>query len=736
MRLEDLMERAAKYDETLARDIKDYVHGRKYGLVYEASKPEFVRMWNKVVTRGDLVNILPPRGVMEDAKRDDDPSEIVYRVVNFADGIAKLRNNETGEESEASVGDIVALARFDKPIYAGLKEVDRVERGGNKPYHVVINGENYHALQTLIYAYQGKVDCIYIDPPYNTGASDWKYNNNYVSKDDQYRHSKWLTFMEDRLKLAKKLLNPADSVLIVTIDEKEYLRLGLLLEQLFPEARIQMVCSVINPAIVARDGEFGRSGEYLFYVFLGKSAPARIKLGREWVSMKGRTHTGTVRWDLLKRSGTGAQRSDSPGGFYPIYINPDNGKIEKIGVPLPEGVSDAPEIEGLYCLLPIRDDGSEGRWQWSTDSLREGLAAGRVKTGGNKQRGFTVYRLARAEYKKILDGEFEEIGRGINNEILVDEIDTEYVLAVPSDSWKAASHDSTQYGSRLLNNILTEKRFTFPKSLYAEKDSIKFVVANKPDAIIIDFFAGSGTTLHAVSLLNSEDGGNRHCICVTNNEVSVEEQEEFTNRGLRQGDDDWEKYGIARYVTWPRIRCAIEGIDVNGNPLKGDYSCPIETYREFEGEVIDPETGKKKRKKLYEKVKKPSYPELAGHKLSDGFEENVVFFDLEYLDPAIIGADLAYDSIAPILWMCGGCRGNILAKEKGYVIGGTYAVLFELRHMKRFVEILTDKPEVRTVFIVTDVAERYRSLCAELPGRDVRQLYESYLRSFEINAIG
>lgn len=123
-----------------------------------------------------------------------------------------LFERKTGETVTASVDDIVALARFDKPIYAGLKEIGRVERGGDKPYHVVINGENYHALQTLVYAYQGQVDCIYIDPPYNTGATDWKYNNNYVGKDDKYRHSKWLTFMEDRLRLAKKLLNPKDSM--------------------------------------------------------------------------------------------------------------------------------------------------------------------------------------------------------------------------------------------------------------------------------------------------------------------------------------------------------------------------------------------------------------------------------------------------------------------------------------------------------------------------------------------
>ena len=144
------------------------------------------------------------------------------------------------------------VAEYDQPIYAGLKETGRVERGGDKPYQVVINGENYHALETLAFAYTGKVDCIYIDPPYNTGARDWKYNNDYVDGSDAYRHSKWLAFMERRLKLAKQLLNPNDSVLIVTIDEKEYLRLGLLLEQVFRGERIQMVSSVINPAGVSR----------------------------------------------------------------------------------------------------------------------------------------------------------------------------------------------------------------------------------------------------------------------------------------------------------------------------------------------------------------------------------------------------------------------------------------------------------------------------------------------------
>lgn len=201
MRLEELVERASEFDDRLARDIKDYVHGRKYGLVYEASKPEYVRIWKKPIVRGDLVNILPPRGVKEDMKDND--LDQIFKVKELSATKAKLRNNETGEEETVNVSDLVAIAKFDRPIYAGLKEIDRIERGGDKPFNIVINGENYHALQTLLYAYQENVDYIYIDPPYNNGTSHWKYNNNYVGESDIYRHSKWLTFMEDRLKLAK-----------------------------------------------------------------------------------------------------------------------------------------------------------------------------------------------------------------------------------------------------------------------------------------------------------------------------------------------------------------------------------------------------------------------------------------------------------------------------------------------------------------------------------------------------
>ena len=129
------------------------------------------------------------------------------------------------------------------------KPMDSVKNAPDSElWHTLIEADNYHALQLLVYLYAGQVDCIYIDPPYNKPDShDWKYNCDYVDGTDSYRHSKWLSMMEARLKIAKKLLNPKDSVLIVTIDELEYHHLGCLLEQMFPEAIIQMVTVVHNP---------------------------------------------------------------------------------------------------------------------------------------------------------------------------------------------------------------------------------------------------------------------------------------------------------------------------------------------------------------------------------------------------------------------------------------------------------------------------------------------------------
>lgn len=734
MRLEDLMERAAQYDENLARDIKDYVHGRKYGLVYEASKPEFVRMWKKPVVRGDIVNILPPRGVIEDTKNDDDPSESIYKVIAIYEGVATLRNEQSNETVTASVDDIVALARFDKPIYAGLKETGRVERGGDKPYHVVINGENYHALQTLVYAYQGKVDCIYIDPPYNGEQKDWKYNNNYVSKDDVYKHSKWLTFIEDRLKLAKKLLNPKESVLIVTIDEKEYLRLGLLLEQEFSGKTIQMVSTVINPKGSVKQGLLTRCDEYIYFVFIGDGKITGSKT--DFLLEKSKKET--VRWPSLKRTGSNSRRSVyKSNAFYPIFYNTETGKFDSIGSSIQQDASrhSIKVPQGLTAVWPIDSNGDERIWQLVPEKLNEYYRLGYVRFGKLKNGQASPYYVGKKLREQIESGEVVIAGRDEDGAVQL-EYRNRFNTINPKTVWNVTAHSASEHGTNLLQQFLGQRKFPYPKSLYAVEDTLRLVVGDKPNALIVDFFAGSGTTAHAIMRLNHQDGGHRRSISVSNNEVSAREERDFAIKHIRQGDDLWEERGIAHYITWPRVVAAITGKTPDGKEIEGDYGVNSEVYREIEADVFDPSSGKKIRERVYRKIKAKDDLVPDSFPISDGFEENAVFFDLEYLEPSVVSADLAFDRIAPILWLCGGCQGEILQRRKGYVIGWTYAVLFDPRYKTRFIEAVTERKRIKTVFIVTDAAERYRTLCAELPDCRVMQLYESYLRSFEINAIG
>lgn len=681
--------------ERIRAEMKRANRQKKFGLVFEEHLPEATPLYDIPVKRGSVV-----------ARKNGQVTDIYY-VEKIEDGQAACFHKATKERVVLPVDALVCVAQFGEPIYPYLQLLDTVCNAPDSDlWHTLIEADNYHALQLLEYLYAGKVDCIYIDPPYNTGARDWKYNNDYVDGNDTYRHSKWLSMMEKRLKLAKRLLNPADSVMIVTIDEKEYLHLGCLLEEIFPEARLQMISTAINPAVVARAGGFGRSGEYIFVLLFGEAAPARMKLPREWVSSRGRTHTGQIRWDLLKRSGTGASRHDSPGGFYPIYINPSNSRIEKIGSPLPEGVSIPQQIDELFCLLPIRDNGTEGRWQWTTETLAERLQQGRVRIGGNSKRGYTVYILKDGEYSKLLNGEFTEIGRGVNNEIIVDDIDTEFVSAIPGDIWQISSHDATQYGSRLLGNIFGDKRFTFPKSLYAVKDCIRFFTELKPNALIVDFFAGSGTTLHAVNLLNAEDGGHRRCIMVTNNEVSVDEAKFLTARGYQPGDDEWNRLGIARHVTWPRTVCSIEGHDVNGKQLKGDYITSGE---------------------------EPMH-------MADGFKANAAFFKLGFLDKNAVALGRQFKELLPVLWLKAGAHGPCPALEETAEVPAMlmlpvnhFAVLTDESQYEEFAARVNGEDSITTVYIVTDSEPGYREMISGLHAEDTYQLYRDYLDNFRIN---
>lgn len=687
-----------KLNPELAKQLKRYVKDHSYGLVFEQNLPDSVRLWTKKPAKYDKVNILPPRGEF-----DTEENYKEWYVSDIVDGTATVVNGE--EVKLVSAEDIVPVVGHKDVIYPGLKVIDKVERGNvDDPYHMVINAENYHALEALAYAYAGKVDCIYIDPPYNTGAKDWKYNNDYVGQDDQYRHSKWLAMMERRLKLAKKLLNPADSVMIVTIDEKEYLRLGMLLEQMFPEARMQMISSVINPKGSARTDEFHRVNEFLYVLMFGSCSPTKLNLSDEWlVGHKGKNTRNKLTWVSFMRTGTGSARADRPKMFYPIYISEDGLKVVEVGEPLDLNVdrSTVPDKEGCITVFPLRSDGSEGRWRYGADESQIGklIANGFFRISKSKK-GITLYYLPTGEQKKITDGIYNVVGYNNDGSVVVDNDDFD-IAYIPGTQWKIASHDATTHGTNFNKRMFPDRDFPFPKSVYAVEDVLRFFVADKPNALIVDFFAGSGTTAHATMLLNHLDGGHRRCIMVTNNEIGPDAEKDFTeNKKLRPSDEEWQKYGIARYITWERIKAAMTGINTKGEPIKGDYKFTEE------------------------------FP------MSDGFKENAIFCELTYENLWDIRLDRAFNAVAPILWMLAGCKGPIIEKlGKGYATTCNYAVLFKYDAVSKLVEALKNKPSIEHVFVVTDDQQRYLNVINKLnmiKRQNIHRLYESYLRSFEI----
>ena len=574
-RLTDLIAKAKATDPQLGADVEREFRALSsrlsFGLNFERHSPEAVELPQHPVRRGDKVRVLPPRG--STAKGDQRLWQVksIHKASKTAD--LELLDQTKPEAQSVALDDLVFVAEFRDTIYPGLVSTGKVSRGGDKPWHTVINGENYHVLKALTWTHRGKVDAIYIDPPYNTGAKDWKYNNDYVEGDDLYRHSKWLAMMERRLLLAKELLNPKDSVLIVTIDEKEYLRLGLLIEQVFSGARIQMVSTLINPASVAKTGYFGRSDEYYFFVMIGDAGARPLPLSEEWVTTEGRTHKGQIRWDLLRKSGSSPTRAGHPETFYAFFITNDGKMVHSVGDPIGVGASryDVVPPDGTFAVWPIRKNGSEGRWRLKPETVREVLAMGCIRIGDLKGESTPIYYLAEGERAKVRSGAYEVLGHREDGSIITSTLENAQRLTVPGTQWRISSHDATQYGTRLLLKFMPDRKFPFPKSLYAVEDALRFFVTENPDATVLDFFAGSGTTAHAVMRLNMQDGGRRKCISVTNNEVGSEEQKTLYEQGLRPGDAEWEKWGICDHITKPRVYSAITGKRPDGEPIEGEY---------------------------------------------------------------------------------------------------------------------------------------------------------------------
>lgn len=710
-RLTDLIAKAKAKDPQLGadldREIKILSSRLPFGLNFERHSPEVVELPLRPVRKGDKVRILPERGSTKKGDQRLWQVKAIHKAKKAAD--LELLGAADIETQTVALSDLVVIAEFRDTIWPGLVSTGKVQRGGDKPFHSVINGENYHVLKALTYTHRGKVDAIYIDPPYNTGAKDWKYNNDYVEGDDIYRHSKWLAMIERRLLVAKELLNPANSVLIVAIDEKEFLRLGLLLEQIFPEGNVSMVTSVISAKGAVRPGRFSRVEEHIYFVFFGTAtvewwSSNMLPSGSNEDTREAAQELAPIEWLLLRRREPTSVRAARPNQFYPIFVNLINGHIHSVGDAITTDVDrySVPSPDGTVAMWPLKPDGTEMLWGLTPDVLRRNLAAGYVRVDNWKpaKKTGSVKYLQTGVIAKIKSGDITVTGRTDDGSVIGHVSVGVHTGTSPKRVWNMKSHNAETGGTNMISALIPGRRFPFPKSLYAVEDALRFVVAHKPEAVVLDFFSGSGTTAHAVMRLNKQDGGRRQCISVTNNEVAADEQKKLREQSLRPGDYDWEKWGICDFITKPRVQAAITGRTPDGEPIKGNYRFTDD------------------------------FP------ISEGFEENAEFFTLTYEAEKSVSHNLAYANIAPLLWLRAGARGKRIDKlpAKGWAVANAYGLLSAVDQATPFIEAISQASDLRVAFIVTDDDRHFQAVTRRLPkGVEPVRLYESYLTNFSFN---
>lgn len=406
---------------------------------------------------------------------------------------------------ESKSEDVVERCKTELPVLKELKD-KAITEAAKASTNLLIEGDNYHALSVLNYTHKGKIDLIYIDPPYNTGARDWKYNNDYIEAEDPWRHSKWLSMMDKRLRLAKSLLNKK-GVLICAIDDYELNTLGLLLDELFPSHERSTIIVEHHPQ-GAGSITVSRTHEYA-YVLTPKGMAIEGKVA----------NSDEGRWPL-RRSGQGENnwRKNRPNSFFAVIVDSSKGIVIGVGPEIPKDVKKYPignTPEGHLRIYPLDGHGKERVWRYNRATMQKLIDEGQVEY---TQRGSLIVKKNGTTFTPIFS------------------------------VWSGSRYNAGVGGSNLLTQIMGEANaFPYPKSLYTIIDMLTMVVRHNKDATILDFFAGSGTTGHAVLELNKEDDGNRRFILCTNNENN-----------------------IASDVCYPRVAKVIKGYkNAQGEKVKG-----------------------------------------------------------------------------------------------------------------------------------------------------------------------
>jgi len=363
-------------------------------------------------------------------------------------------------------------------------------------YNFVIEGDNLHSLILLEKCLKEKVDVIYVDPPYNTGAKSWRYNNDYVDSTDTFKHSKWLSFIDRRMRIAKKLLKPT-GVLVFTIDDYELQNALLLLNEIFGEDN-HLATIVVKNNPSGRSTTTGVSISHEYALFYGASN--EVRLGRlprnekQIARYKLSDEKGQFEWvNFRARYSTSA-----PSMQYPIYVRKD---LSDFRVPKLDYDSDSkkftilePERDDEVVIYPVDSNGVMRSWKWSIDTLLK-MKDTDTTVRLDMDKNPSIYVKARMKQEGML----------------------------PLTVWDNKLYSSTEYGTNLLAKIIGRGQFDYPKSLYAVMDCLRVANAHS-SSLILDFFAGSGTTGHAVMELNKEDGGSRRFILCSNNENNICEE--------------------------------------------------------------------------------------------------------------------------------------------------------------------------------------------------------------------
>lgn len=431
---------------------------------------------------------------------------------------------------------VALLCKEKLPVLTEDKSKE-IETDKNKSVNILIEGDNYHTLSVLNYTHKGKIDVIYIDPPYNTGSSLWRYNNDYVDSEDSWRHSKWLSFMEKRLKLAKNLLDNKGSI-IIAIDGYELFSLGLLCDEIFGEDnRLGVVAVVHKPEGRNQEKFFSTSHEYML-VYAKNKRNVRFKkivIDEEIKeSFDQEDNKGRFRLNNYLRLGGGDHnlRENKPHFFYPIYVSPDLKQIT------------LDEKKRYHKILPITKSGQERTWKTIKKTFIDRLKLGEIVAALDKENKIQIYEKYREEKGQLI-----------------------------KTYWIDKRYNAINYGTNVLQNILGEKLFDYPKSVYLVMDIIK--IMSDKNSIILDFFAGSGTTAHSVLELNNEDGGSRKFILCTNNENKICEE-----------------------VCYPRVKKVIQGYkNLKGEKNEGLYG----NLKYFKTDFVDAQPTDKNKRKLVDK---------------------------------------------------------------------------------------------------------------------------------------